>query len=59
MNSEIFYSLNTRDLQTVATETLDRELTNEEIEKVKNKVGDNINWFEAIESTILSEINNR
>lgn len=57
MNRDTFYFLNTNDLQTVAKETLGRELTNEEIEKVKNKVGDKINWFEAIESTILSELN--
>lgn len=57
MISEIFYSLNTRDLQTVATETLGRELTEEEIETVKEKAVDKINWFEAIESSILSEIN--
>lgn len=56
MKNERFYFLNIEDLQNVALETIDRELTVVEIEKVKDKVGEKINWFEAIQSTILSEI---
>lgn len=56
MKDEKFYYLNFEDLQNVALETIDRELTVDEIEKIKDKVGEKINWFEAIQSTILSEI---
>ena len=51
---EIIYSLNTSDIQTVANEILNRELSEDEIEQIKGLVADNINWFDAIESAILS-----
>ncbi len=45
---EIVYSLNIEDIQTVAVEEFDRELTEDEIDKVRDLVGEYINWHEAI-----------
>ena len=46
------YELSVEDLQHVASEVLERELTNEEIAVVGNVVGDYIDWFQAIENAI-------
>jgi hypothetical protein len=46
------YKLSIEDLQHVAIEVLDRELTSEEIAAVGNAVGDYIDWFQAIENAI-------
>ncbi len=50
---EIVYSLNIEDIQTVATEEFDRELTEDEIDKVRDLVGEYINWYDAILSSIM------
>ncbi|MEM6845630.1 MAG: hypothetical protein AAF632_25695 [Bacteroidota bacterium] len=42
MNKDIFYSLNTADIQTVAQETLGRELSENELLKVKERVPEDI-----------------
>ena len=49
---ETVYKLSVEDLQHVARELLERELTNEEIIAVGNAVGDYIDWFQAIENAI-------
>jgi hypothetical protein len=49
---ETVYELSIEDLQLVAREVLERELTNEEIAAVGNAVGDYIDWFQAIENAI-------
>jgi hypothetical protein len=46
--NDIVYSLNVEDIQTVAVQEMDRELTNDEIEKVKNLIGEKINWYDAV-----------
>jgi hypothetical protein len=46
------YKLSIEDLQHVAIEVLDRELTSEEIAAVGNAVGDYIDCFQAIENAI-------
>ena len=48
----IIYSINVEDLQTVAGQELERELTNEEIERVEKRLGDYIDWYGAIASTL-------
>lgn len=48
----IVYSLNVEDLQHVAHEELGRELTEEEINYVEDKVGEYISWHEAISFAI-------
>jgi hypothetical protein len=46
------YEISIDDLQRVAKEVLERELTDEEIAAVGNSVGDYIDWFQAIENAI-------
>ena len=46
------YRLSVEDLQKVAKESLERELTSEEIVAVGNAVGDYIDWFQAIENAM-------
>jgi hypothetical protein len=46
------YEISVADLQTVAKEVLERELTDEEIVALGNSVGDYIDWFQAIENAI-------
>lgn len=54
--SKIFYSLNIEDIQTVAMQEIDRELSEEEIEKVKDLIGERINWYDAILNSINEKI---
>ncbi len=49
---EIIYQLTVKDIQEVADQELDRELSPEEIELVQNRVGDYISWYDAILATI-------
>ena len=46
------YEISVDDLQQVAKEVLERELTDDEITAVGNSVGDYIDWFQAIENAI-------
>jgi hypothetical protein len=50
--NEVFYELCVDDIQEVAEEKLDRELTPEEIKYVEDHVGDYISWYDAISYTI-------
>jgi hypothetical protein len=52
----VVYSLNIEDIQTVAVQEINRELTDSEVEKVKNLIGEKINWYEAILDSITEEI---
>ena len=51
-SDDTVYKLSVEDLQLVAKEVLERELTREEIATVGNTVGDYIDWFQAIENAI-------
>ena len=48
----IIYSINVEDLQNVAEQELDRELTDKEIELIEKRLGDYVDWYEAITSAI-------
>ena len=50
------YEISVDDLQEVAKEVLERELTDDEIVVVGNSVGDYIDWFQVIENAINSQI---
>lgn len=50
--NKIIYSLNAEDIQTVAVQELGRELIDTEIEKIKDLIGEKINWYEAILNSI-------
>lgn len=58
-NSRIVYSINIQDIQNVAEQEFDRELTDEELKLVENKTGDYIDWYGAIELTINDTILNK
>jgi len=55
-NGKIIYSLNIEDLQTVANQELNRDLTKKEIELIKESLPENINWYEAIANAISDKI---
>ena len=50
--SKVIYSINVEDLQTVAEQELERELTDEEIKNVEKRLGEYIDWYGAIASTL-------
>ncbi len=49
---KIIYSINIEDVQNVAEQELERKLTVKELRLVEDKVGDYINWYEAILNAI-------
>ena len=49
---KIIYSINIEDVQNVAEQELERKLTAKELRLVEDKVGDYINWYEAILNAI-------
>ena len=51
---KIIYSLNIEDIQNVAEQELERKRTVKELKLVEGKVGDYINWYEAILNAIDS-----
>jgi hypothetical protein len=54
--SKIIYSINIEDVQNVAEQELDRELTKKELKIVEDKLGDYIDWYSAIDITIQNEV---
>lgn len=46
--NRIIYSLNVGDIQTVAGAELGRKLTAKELAFVENRLGDYLNWYDAI-----------
>lgn len=57
MQSKIIYSLNEDDIQTVALQEVERNLSSQEIEKIKNLIAEKINWYDAIADAINEKIN--
>ncbi len=53
----IIYELTVQDIQTVANQELERNLTNNEIERIIDLIAENISWYEAISSAIEEKIN--
>jgi hypothetical protein len=54
-SNKIIYKLVVEDIQEVASETLDRILTDEEINKIIDLIGEKISWFDEIQDIIQSE----
>lgn len=50
---EIVYSLNIEDIQTVAVQEIGRELDEDDVDKVKDLVGEYIDWYDAILNSIM------
>lgn len=55
-NSDVFYSLTIEDIQNVALERLNRQLTVVELESVIPAVEKSISWFEIIDFAIGEKI---
>jgi len=53
-NKKIIYSINIEDVQDVARQELDRELTAVELRIVEDKIGDQFDWYGSI-TDILDE----
>jgi hypothetical protein len=52
----IVYSLNINDVQTVAMDTLHRNLTAAEIKSIEVSIANNIEWYEAIQQAIMNKL---
>lgn len=55
-NNKIIYSISIRDIREVVKGLFTRELTDSELEKVGNRMGDFINWADIIESAVNEEV---
>lgn len=56
MDNKIIYELTIEDVQNVAREEIERELSIDELQVVEDKIGNYIDWYELIESVINSEL---
>jgi len=54
--NKVFYSLNTDDIQRVAMDEIDRELTEIEINEIIGAIEDKLPWYEAISLSINENI---
>ncbi len=54
--NEIIYQLTVEDICNVAEQELDRELSDAEIELIKEKIGNYIDWYESISACIADNI---
>jgi hypothetical protein len=52
MKNEILFYLNVEDFQNVAIQEIDRHLTKDEILKVRDKLNERINWYDALSDSI-------
>lgn len=48
--NKVLYKIIVEDINTVSEEVLDRKLTDSEIKEVENRIGNYINWYDAIEN---------
>ena len=55
-SSKIVYSINIEDVQNVAEQELGRELNKKELKIIEDKIGDYIDWYEAINTAITNNI---
>lgn len=53
---KIVYSINIEDLQNVANDVLERELSNKEIKILIDKIGNYFDWYDSIDRAIMSNI---
>ena len=53
---EIIYSLDSTDIPTVAEQEIERELTINEIEKIKVLIAEKIDWYGTIAASISEKI---
>jgi len=55
-NNRIVYSISVGDIQEVAKQVLERDLTEKEVILVEESVGDYIDWFQAIENALRKHV---
>lgn len=55
-DDRIVYSINVGDIQKVAKQVLERDLTKKEVVLVEESVGDHIDWFQAIENALRKHV---
>ena len=55
-NDKIVYSISVGDIQEVAKQVLERDLTKKEVVLVEESVGDYIDWFQAIENALRKHV---
>ncbi len=54
--TDILYSINVQDVQDVAQREFHRELTGKEMESVAERLGEYIDWHEAVISAVMQTI---
>lgn len=54
--TDILYSINVQDVQDVAQREFDRELNDKEMESVAAKLGEYIDWYEAVNTTVAQTL---
>jgi hypothetical protein len=54
--NQIVYSISTEDIQMVAVQEIDRQLTTDEINKIKDLIGEKIDWYGVILNSIMEKI---
>ena len=54
--SKIIYSINIEDVQNVAEEEHGKKLTKKELKIIEDKIGDYIDWYDAIDIAIQNNI---
>jgi len=50
--NKVIYSICVDDLRQVATQELGRDLTEIEVAEISDKIGDYVDWYQAIENAI-------
>jgi len=50
--NKVIYSINIEDVQKVAEDELGREVTENEVKIIEDRIGDNISWYDAISLTL-------
>jgi hypothetical protein len=57
--SEMIYQLTIEDIQEVAIQELDRELTKEEIKRLVDPIAEKIPWYDAIAEVINEQFGDK
>lgn len=54
--TDILYSINVQDVQDVAYREYSRQLNQEEVESVARKLGEYVDWYEAVNTAVAETI---
>ena len=55
-SNKTVYAISVEDVQDIANDLLDRQLTKKEIALIENSIGDYIDWSQAIENAIRKDV---